>query len=202
MSVIDTLIYDRTYEDLVNYNRLKALKYPYAVADIGADGYMTAEEKAEWDSGTLKGAYNKSDVNRVESAVDYLSQYLIDVDDEIKAYAAAHNVAWDIAFAVPYDPDDYTVTVKTDWNKEDIPRTSDVTRYLGNVTLLITAIEAAYPTLPTTMNSLTYDGANAIERALILLYEALNELKLQIKIMIDNTALAWYYSGDVYAGEI
>lgn len=202
MPVLPELIYDRTAQDVLRRQYLAGLKYPYSASEIGADGFMTAEEKAEWDAGNLKGAYNVSDVNRVESAVDFLSEYLADVDTEIRTYADAQKVAWDIMFAVPYDPDDYTVTVKTDWSVDDIPLPSDMTRYLDNVALLITALEAAYPTLPTTMNSLTYDGANAIERALFLLYEALNELKAQIKTMIDNTALAWYYSGDIYAGEI
>ena len=197
------MIYDRTAQDVARRQYLAGLKYPYSASDIGADGFMTAEEKAEWDAGNLKGSYNVSDVNRVETAVDFLSEYLSDVDTEIRTYADAQKVAWDITFAVPYDPDDYNdITVKTDWSVEDIPLPADMTRYLDNVALLITAIEAAYPTLPTTMSNLTYDGANAIERALILLYEALNELKVQIKTMIDNTALAWYYSGDVYAGEI
>lgn len=62
MSVIDTLITDRTQADAQR------------VAELSAKGYdgMTAAELSEWMSG-LKGAYNATDLNRVGSALSYIA---------------------------------------------------------------------------------------------------------------------------------
>lgn len=62
MSVIDTLITDRTKEDADHWQ---------ALHDKGWTG-MTDDEKAEWSS-PLKGAYNYSDYNRVGEAIWYLA---------------------------------------------------------------------------------------------------------------------------------
>lgn len=62
MSIIDTLITDRTQADV---DRVLALS---------AKGWagMSPEERAEWSAG-LKGAYNASDLNRVREAMEYLA---------------------------------------------------------------------------------------------------------------------------------
>ena len=65
MSVIDTLITDRSSTDVIRYAYLAAKEYED----------MTASEKAEWD-GVLKGSYDVSDVNRVGQAVAYLTSLL------------------------------------------------------------------------------------------------------------------------------
>ena len=62
MSIIDTLITDRTAADVLELNQLK---------DKGLAG-MTAAELARWMAG-LKGSYNPStDMNRVSNAMQYL----------------------------------------------------------------------------------------------------------------------------------
>ena len=62
MSVIDTLVTDRTEADVSRYSELR---------DKGW-AEMTAAERAEWAAG-MKGAYNpNSDMNRVASAMSYL----------------------------------------------------------------------------------------------------------------------------------
>lgn len=65
MSIIDTLITDRTESD-VNY-----------AAQLAQKGWaaMTASEKAAWMAG-LKGAYNAADLNRVGAAVNYVAAEL------------------------------------------------------------------------------------------------------------------------------
>ena len=83
MSIIDTLITDRTQAD------------EERVEELAAKGYdaMTAEEKSEWD-GEMKGAYDASDLNRVESAVAYLAELLVLLPSELKEYAASKGVAF------------------------------------------------------------------------------------------------------------
>ena len=63
MSIIDELITDRTQSDVTHWKELH---------DKGWVG-MTDEEKAEWNTASMKGAYNYTDLNRVVEAMDYLN---------------------------------------------------------------------------------------------------------------------------------
>ena len=67
-TIIDTLITNRTAEDVVR------------VHELAVKGYagMTAAELAEWLSG-MKGAYNAADLNRVGSALNYIRDRLTGV---------------------------------------------------------------------------------------------------------------------------
>lgn len=64
--MMTNLIYDRTLEDVAEVRRLLAKLDPET-----GDG-LTAAEQAKWDAG-LKGAYNFTDLNRVEAAVKTLA---------------------------------------------------------------------------------------------------------------------------------
>ena len=91
-----------------------------------------------------KGAYNYSDLNRVERAVAEISDIL-----------------------------GLGLTTKTDWGMWDIPTASDMERYLNNVAVLRerVVVSASVPALPTSMNNLTYTDANNIELVLNAVYE-------------------------------
>ena len=67
MSIIDSLIYDRSAADIARW------------LDLRNKGYaaMTGAERAEWDAG-MRGAYNVTDLNRVGSALNYLRDRLAD----------------------------------------------------------------------------------------------------------------------------
>jgi hypothetical protein len=100
---------------------------------------MTAEEQAEWLNG-LKGAYNHTDLNRVERAVAEIS----------------------VLFGL-------NLTTKTDWTAWDIPKQSDLDRFLENIRKIV-AKSTTYtdtPTLPQSMSKLTYTSANDIEKILM-----------------------------------
>lgn len=126
------LITDRTQ---AHVNRLKSL------AKKGWDN-MTASERSEWlgeVGDTWKGAYNCSDLNRVEAAVQELS-----------------------------DMFQLELTTKTDWNVWDVPDSLDMSRYLGNVQTLRGYYQgtADVPTAPTSMHGFSYVEANNIEKIL------------------------------------
>lgn len=127
------LITDRTQQDVA---RLRVL------AEKGFAN-MTDAERAEWLAPS-KGAYNASDLNRVEQAVSYLHSRL-------NAYG----------YSIVIEP------VRT-WATTDVPTAVEMARYITNVK----AIRKAFVTLPTTpatpdhMNSMTYAEANAIEQIL------------------------------------
>lgn len=92
-----------------------------------------------------KGAYNYSDLNRVERAVE-----------EIAELAGL------------------SLVTKTDWKMWDIPTDADMTRYLNNIRTLrgLVADVSAVPQVPTTMNKLTYTTANNIEKIILAAAQA------------------------------
>ena len=190
MNIIDTLITDRTKYDVDRVDEL---------ASKGYDA-MSSSEKAEWDEG-MKGSYNESDLNRVEKAVAYLAELLIALPDELKEYAASKGVAFDAFFDVPYDSSTYVLTTKTDWAEVDSPTPEQMARYIENVKALRSALDYATSDLPGSMDNLTIDGANAIEKALNGLYVAISEFDAKTKVNLDNTASVWIYSGEIYASE-
>ena len=127
------LITDRTIEDVNRWKDLKAKNY----------ANMTEAERVEWDS--CKGAYNYTDLNRVEAAVRVIAEKLN-------------------ALNIPV-----SVTTKSDWTNKDLPTRSDMNRYLGNVLNLRNASSGLYlaPKPPSTMEKLNYMGANDIEKTLM-----------------------------------
>lgn len=187
---LDDLIFDRTQADV---SRVKTITQKLIA------GNATTSEVQEWLSGQMKGAYNDGDLNRVESAVNYLQEHLNALPGVILSYLTALGVADDIFFRVPYAP--LNLTVKTDWEMSDIPLLENMERYLTNVEEITSAI-AIERDLPETMGNLTWQGANEIERALSAEYSASLTWEAEKKQYADNTAAAWFYSGDLFCGEI
>ena len=85
------------------------------------------------------------------------------------------------------------VSPKTDWTVEDIPTASQMADYLSYVKNLRNAVPVMddTPAAPTDMDGLTHQEANDIEQIL-----------LDVDALISNIAAAWYYSGDLFAGEV
>lgn len=85
------------------------------------------------------------------------------------------------------------VSPKTDWTAEDIPTASQMADYLSYVKALRNAVPVSddTPAAPADMDGLTYQEANDIEQIL-----------LDVDALISNIAAAWYYSGDLFAGEV
>ena len=86
-----------------------------------------------------KGAYNYTDLNRVERAVKTLSDLL-----------------------------GLGLTTKTDWTALDKPRVADMNRYLENIRILRTTAGGMVgtPAVPATMSGLNHVRANNIEKIL------------------------------------
>lgn len=92
-----------------------------------------------------KGAYNYSDLNRVERAVAEIS---------------------DLA--------GLALVTKTDWGVWDVPTVSEMNRYLGNIEIIRAKLTdgTSAPPIPVSMSNLTYGDANNIEQILIAAYTA------------------------------
>lgn len=89
----------------------------------------------------------------------------------------------------------YTVAVspKTDWTEKDIPTASELETYRQNIATLraLLAVMPTTPEVPDSMAGLTYTEANSIEQIL-----------LDLDTLLTNAALAWYQSGELFAGEV
>lgn len=119
-------ITDRTQADVDRCKELAAIGW----------GNMTEAEKAEWYGTAMRGAYNFSDLNRVEAAVAELSEFL-----------------------------GMGLTTKVDWGKWDAPNETDMGRYASNLQKVNTQYGIG-ANIPSAMNSLTRDTANNIEKML------------------------------------
>ena len=95
-----------------------------------------------------KGAYNYSDLNRVGRAVAEISDRM-----------------------------GLGLTAKTNWTMWDIPTETEMSLYLGNISVIREAITSGrtIPEAPTTMHNFTYEQANNIELILSEAYQSLTE---------------------------
>lgn len=131
------LVTDRTQAD-VDYVSLLLRKL--------CEGTITPAELVEWNSASLKGSYNASDLNRVGAAMVYLTERL--------------NASGYITQAQP----------KIDWTEENVPTLEQMSQYLADVRSLRSALRlpADAPRLPESMEFLSYADANHIEEVLEL----------------------------------
>lgn len=141
-------------------NREYLAAYFYITTDISVEAGKTVtfgkvmleigEEKHEYAPFTeilptlaTKGAYNYSDLNRVERAVS-----------EIAARSGL------------------TLTTNTNWAMWDVPTEADMSRYLGNIVAIKEHFNINI-SVPESMSNLDYVGANNIELILSAAYESL-----------------------------
>ena len=128
------LITDRTTADV---NRWKALH------DKGWEA-MSPEEQSEWVGG-MKGSYNYTDMNRVESAVKELEDRFLEKGTKL------------------------ALVTKTNWTRTSWPTKEDMGRYFGNVKVIRGAVGVNLntPAAPTTGTLFDYKNANDIEKILL-----------------------------------
>ena len=82
------------------------------------------------------------------------------------------------------------IYAKVDWAETDVPTKEELDEYLADVTAIrsVFMLPQGAPEVPTM--PLDYDKANDIERILLL-----------VETLIENVKKAWFYSGEIYAGE-
>lgn len=128
------LITDRTEQDKDRVLEMKRKGWPN----------MTAGERAEWTAG-MKGAYNSTDLNRVQEATAYLNERLAEC-----------------GYVTEYVP------LKV-WTVDDAPTRTELELYLQNVRAIrdsFVVLEST-PAAPTSMTRFNYIKANNIEQILI-----------------------------------
>ena len=196
MSVIDTLVYDRTQADV---ERVFTLKNKILTGGLTA---LSVEEKAEYMAG-MKGAYNYTDMNRVGQAVEYIADRMTSLPEELAAYRAEKGVADDPIYLVPYNPASVVVTAKTNWVMGDTPTQAQERAYLNDLTTLRKqlALPSDAPVVPTTLDKLTYTIANNIEYLLYVIDKRLTEVETELYSKIDRTVASFYYANLYHSGE-
>lgn len=88
---------------------------------------------------------------------------------------------------------DVQVTAKRDWTENGRPSPSQMRQYLADIAVLRGAfpVPEDTPTVPDSMEKLDWQAANAIEMIL-----------QELDILIQHIAATWFYSGELYAGEV
>ena len=86
-----------------------------------------------------------------------------------------------------------SVSPRQDWQVTDIPTQESMTAYLADVAALRAALTVATdtPEVPEDMERLTWQEANNIEQILV-----------DVDELLTRMAAAWFYSGELYAGEV
>nr|DAT44254.1 MAG TPA: hypothetical protein [Caudoviricetes sp.] len=86
-----------------------------------------------------------------------------------------------------------SVSPRQDWQVADIPTQESMTAYLADVAALRAAltVAAGTPEVPEDMERLTWQEANDIEQILV-----------DVDELLTRMAAAWFYSGEIYAGEV
>lgn len=151
-------ITDRTQRDVMRWRQLR---------DKGLAG-MTEAERAEWFSGTMKGAYNVSDLNRVGLALNTIRDRL----------AAAGYAAPDI------------FTARQDWQTGELFTASDLSYYLACVSTVRNAITQfkTTPPVPTDSGALDYQEANNIEQILMDINRIIDNMTAAFLFLGDVTS--------------
>lgn len=119
-----------------------------------------------------KGSYNASDLNRVGAACAYL-----------------YDMFAGCGYAVPG-----YVALPTDWAVTGVPTAGDMNTYLGTIAALKAVLQAAQE-IPDSMEKLTVDGANDIERLLI---EVEDQVK-RLSAVFIHAGMPWAVSGLGYS---
>ena len=86
-----------------------------------------------------------------------------------------------------------TTTTKTDWVADDYVTLAEATRYLYNITQIRNAFTylSTTPASPASLAALNYASANNIEQIL-----------LDAEVRIALLVAAFFYSGELYLGEV
>lgn len=86
-----------------------------------------------------------------------------------------------------------SVSPRQDWQVTDVPTPESMTAYLADVATLraVLTVAADTPEVPEDMEQLTWKEANDIEKILV-----------DVDKLLTRMAAAWFYSGELYAGEV
>lgn len=159
-----------------------------------------------FDFTTLITDRTQADVNRVKQIAEKIENGTASESEIAEFNSAAMKGSYNasdlnrVGAAMRYVADrlngfGYAVSIspKVDWLETDSPRQSDMDAYLFRLIVLRNAfaVMQSTPKVPLDMEGLTYTEANNIEKILE-----------DIDVLLTRSAKAWYYSGDLFSGEV
>ena len=143
-------------------------------------------------SGTSSGQpYYSPDVETalgIYTEIDAASNF----EGYIEEFRVSNTAIWTGNFTPPSGPyQQYKYDNR--WYPEDIPTESQMSQFLRNLAAIKSAISvlSTTPDAPSSMAFFNYVGANNIEKIL-----------LDVDFLIENMRRSWYYSGEIYSGEV
>lgn len=145
---------------------LKSLIFDRTQSDV--DYALDCVKNAVYNAGDLKGAYNISDRNRIGGAVNNISEFLVNAG----MFEARLNI-------------------KNDYDYGDIIRRGNHDEILAALKCLKFLLPYSQtPEIPASLDAITYQKANALER---ILYDSGG-------VLVQFLA-SWLYCGDGYASD-
>lgn len=154
------------------------------VSEVQIPALVTDRGLADVQAANKKGTYNVEDLNRVELAVEIMSDKMQALEEELKAYAERLGVEWKPEFELDFAPVEAIVSTRTDWTMPDLPNRRQMGRYLRNIKRICELLAVDFSGLPENMRFLTYEGANRIEEITAAAARALNGLIREKKRLI------------------
>ena len=148
MSVIDTLIFDRTAEDVENAKNLAK-----DLAKKIKNGEATQSDIDAWNAGNLKGCYNLSDIRRITAAMTY-----------IQTAFSALGITITLTLSTA---DINSINNATNSTIFDSTFLAKIISSLNNVK---NSVDISTPAIPSSFNYLNYITANNIEKMLFDVY--------------------------------
>ena len=153
MSIIDTLVTNRTEQHVAKLKEILSKPMSEWTEDeadyfwyggeplYATDGILSATDGVlyanDGGDGIQRGAYNATDLNRVGQACIYLIGLIASLGYDTSAYAQ----------------------LRTNWSVTDVPTAAEMATYLATIARLKAQFSAVQD-IPSTMNALTYQGAN------------------------------------------
>ncbi len=150
---------------------------------------------------TNEDSYEAADLNRVGEMCEAIAAAALAEIDVLTAmreqYGVASTVHTSPDFIVP------NVTMKTDFAVTDTYTLEQMRNYLLNIINIVTQFPPEnYKPIPSNMRYLTAESANNIEEDLKQCAENLVSRANKTETNIKNTAVAFVYSGEIFAGGI
>lgn len=160
-----------------------------SVEQFGLITDRDANDVARWENLRDKGFAQMTTAERTEWAKPMKGAYNY---TDLNRVGAALNYVRSRLVEYSYLPAN-AFTARVDWAVGEIPTLEDLTKYLGYVS----TVRQALAQLPTTPPAppfawrLNYRDANDIERII-----------QDVDMLVTNMVSAWYFSGDLYCGEV
>jgi len=199
MSILNTLIFDRTIDDVRRLQELKRKFMSTGLDDEELREYMN-------DRAGMKGAYNASDLNRVGEALGYIAGRMRSAADDIAEIVRRHGheqFSWAFFFGVEHNPSAARITPRNNWRIEDIPRLGQITRLLDDLRGIRQQLNmpATAPPVPASLDGMNYATANDIERLLFEMDIRLSAVEANITDVKGRFGAEFRYTGVTFCGE-